>query len=176
MKRLFYFLILMAPGLSSGQVHIKNQRYLQLNVGTYDDYRLSPHNFHLLAEVARYNRKLNSRGFGFLYARKHSGNQIPVEKLQVSYKQELNVFSSANLTSTFKVLGTVNVGYESINRDQTYYQDHFISTQSAFIFGLGAGGEYEFTPLVIGVRTTYNFLSNYQKFSLYPYLGVKIHF
>lgn len=176
MKRILYLLMLLLPGLTYSQVHIKNQRYLQINVGTYDNYIPSLDNFHVHAEIAKYNRKLHSRGFGFMYAKKLSGNDIPVEKLQLSYKQEINLFSSANLTSTFKVLGTANFGYESINRDQQYFGDNYISTKSAFIFGLGAGAEYEFTPLVIGVRTTYNFLSQYQKFSLYPYLGVKIHF
>lgn len=175
MKKALILILLMLPVSLMAQVHIKNQHYLQLSAGAYDAFVPSLDSYFFQAEYAKYNRKLNSRGFGLGYGRKLSSNGIPVEKFQMSYKAEMNVFSSADLTSTFKVLGTVNFGYESINRDKTYFQDDLISTKSAFMLGLGAGAEYEFTPLVLGVRTTYNFLSQYQKFSTYPYIGFKIH-
>ncbi len=168
--------LLIIPGTLAGQVHIKNQKYLQVFAGAYDDFYPSKNSYFASVELGKYNRKLNSRGFGLQYGRKLSSNGIPVEKFQLSFKQEINVFSSANLTSTFKVLGSLNFGYEAINRDQKYFNDDFVSTKSAFMLGLGTGAEYEFTPLVVGVRTTYNFLSQYQKFSTYPYLGIKLHF
>lgn len=174
--RTFILALLIFPGIVAGQVHIKNQKYLQIYAGAYDEFLPSGSSYFAGLELGKYNRKLNSRGFGVMYGRKLSSNNIPVEKFQLSYKQEINVFSSANLTSSFKILGTVNFGYESINRDQKYFNDDFVSTKSAFMLGVGTGAEYEYTPLVIGARTTYNFLSQYQKFSTYPYMGIKIHF
>ncbi|MGM9512469.1 conjugal transfer protein TraO [Larkinella sp. GY13] len=176
MKMIVLFVIfLISATLVNAQVHIKNQQYIQFNVGGYDQIHPDPDNFFVQAEFGKYNRKLNSKGFAFLYAKKHSTNGIPVEKYQVSYKQEINLFSSPNLTSTFKVLGSVNFGYESINRDNPSYLDRNVSTRSDFILALGTGVEYEFTPLVAGTRITYNFLSNYQKFTTYPYIGIKFH-
>lgn len=175
MRALVTTLLLVVSLVAQAQVHIKNQHYIQLNVGGYDQAYPTKDYFFVQAEYGKYNKKLNSNGFAFLYGRKLSSNLIPVEKFQLSLKQEINLFSSADLTSTFKVLGTVNFGYESINREKEYHNDDFISTKSAFILGLGSGVEYEFSPLVIGTRITYNFLSNYQKFSMYPYLGFKFH-
>lgn len=178
MKRLILFSFLalsLASQALQAQTHIKNQVYLQLNVGAYDGLYPWRDTHFLQLEYAKYNRKLNARGFGLMYAKKRSGNQIPVEKYQLSFKQELNVLANASLTSTFKVLGTVNFGYESINKDKPMHDNALISTPSAFLLGLGVGAEYEFTPVVLGVRTTYNFLSQYQRFSTYPYLGIKLH-
>ncbi|WP_026632728.1 conjugal transfer protein TraO [Dyadobacter alkalitolerans] len=162
--------------VANAQVHIKNQHYVQVNVGGYDKL-IHPDldNFFIQAEYGKYGKKLNARGFAFLYAKKLSTNHIPVEKYQVSFKQEINLFSSADLRSTFKILGSVDLGYESINRDQEYSGSNYVSAKSAFIMGLGTGAEYEFSPIVVGTRVTYNFLSNYQKFTTYPYIGIKFH-
>lgn len=175
MKRYSLMALILCTSIAQAQVHIKNQHYIQLNVGGYDKLYPNLDNFFVQAEYGKYNRKLNAKSFAFLFAKKFSTNLIPIERYQVSYKQEINLFSSPNLTSTFKVLGSVNVGYESINRDQDFFQDQNISTKSAFILALGTGVEYELTPLVLGTRVTYNFLSNYQKFTVYPYLGIKFH-
>lgn len=169
-------LILLCSAFTNAQVHIKNQHYVQVNAGGYDKL-IHPdfENFFLQVEYGKYSKRLNTRGFAFLYAKKLSGNLIPVEKYQASFKQELNIFSSADLRSTFKVLGTIDFGYESINRDKEYSGPNYVSSKSAFILGLGTGAEYEFSPIVIGTRVTYNFLSNYQKFTTYPYIGLKFH-
>ena len=172
---ILFILIGLCVTSAKAQVHIKNQHYIQLNVGGYDKLIPDLDCYFIQAEYGSYNKKLNSSGGAVLYAKKFSSNLIPVEKFQVSLKKDVNVFSSANLTSTFKILGSVNFGYESLNRDKKYIDQDLISNKSGFILGLGTGVEYEFTPIVIGTRVTYNFLSDYQKFTTYPYLGIKFH-
>ena len=175
MKHVILLLILI-PVWGYSQSHIKNQYFLQFNFGAYDKFYPTKDNYFLQLEHGKYSKRLNGRGVGFLYAHKLSSNGVPIEKFQASYKHELTMFSSANLVHTFKMLGTINFGYETINRDKEIFQGDVINNKSAFILALGTGAEYEFTPIVIGIRSTYNFLSQYQKFTTYPYLGVKIHF
>ncbi|PWJ53407.1 conjugative transposon protein TraO [Dyadobacter jejuensis] len=170
-----YILFLFICSNVFGQAHIKNQYYLQTNIGGYDQLLPDLNNFAIQLEYGKYNKKLNSKGFGFLYAKKITPNNIPVERYQLSFKQELTVFSSADLISTFKVLGSVNFGYESINKEKPTFDDIQITDKSAFILAPGLGVEYELTPFVLGSRVTYNFLSNYQKFTVVPYFGIKIH-
>lgn len=175
MKRLL-LLLLLAPLCSMGQIHIKRQSFLQINVGAYDRILPSLDSYSISAEIGKYNKKLNATGFGFMYAHKLAANGVPVDKYVGFAKTELNVFSSANLTTTFKILGIGQFGYEAINKDQKIFNAETLQTPSGFVLALGTGAELELSPLVLGVRTTYNFLSSYQKFSTYPYVGIKIHF
>lgn len=175
MKRLL-LLLLFTPLLSQGQIHIKRQSFLQVNIGAYDKALPSLNSYAISGEVSKYNKKLNATGFGFMYGHKLASNGVPVDKYIGFVKTELNVFSSANLTTSFKILGLAQFGYEAINKDQKVFNAETIQTPSGFVLAVGTGAELELSPIVLGVRTTYNFLSSYQKFSTYPYVGIKIHF
>jgi hypothetical protein len=74
-----------------------------------------------------------------------------------------------------RAVGRMNVCYELLNRGNVQIGDYQLIKKSAFLLGIGVGLEMEYSPLVVGFQQQINVLSDYQKFSSMPYLGLRFH-
>jgi Conjugative transposon protein TraO len=183
-KRIILLLITWSFSLIvDGQTHLKNQRFIDLGIGSFDGIKAS--NFSLFASIGKYNKKINANSFEFMYAKKDSYLQngslaqynisVPVEHFLFSYKRDLNLLRNFNNTLNISTFAKVNLGYESINRNQTYLNEFTINNSSDYILGIGFGPDIQFFGFSTGVTANLNFISKYQKFTAFPYLKYRIH-
>jgi hypothetical protein len=185
MKKAILILCLF-PVTLMAQVHIKNQRFLQLNVGSYDNFLPNTTTFSGSLEWGKYSKKLNGSVIGIsLNHKKAVGISeldrsnlnflIPINQYFAYYKTDITLFRDASKVFHIKSTGQVNVGYESINKENRYLNGHLLSNNSEYLLGVGVGLQLEYSPLLIGVTENINFLSKYQKLGTVPYLGLRVH-
>jgi hypothetical protein len=166
------------------QVHIKNQQFLQLNLGGFDSYTPLSGSYSSSIEWGKYNKKLNSKIIGFAINHKKASAfsegivnfKIPITQYFGFFKSDVTFFRNANKVFHIKGTGQFNLGYESINRESTRYEDYTLTQKSDYLLGIGVGLQMEYCPVVLGITESINFLSNYQKLNTLPYLGFRYHF
>jgi hypothetical protein len=172
--------------LVAAQTHIKNQRFVQFSVGGYDKFAPDLSNYSLTAVAGKYNKKANGVMIGFVYNDKQAngivnGNTtpltIPVSQYYGFLRSDIPLFYNPTKTFFIRLMGQLNVGYESINDNNTFFAEAYkVENVSDFLLGFGVGTEVEFTPLIVGVNSNLNFVSKYSKLTTLPYLGVRVHF
>lgn len=186
MRYLLTILVLL-PGILSAQVHIKNQNFLQLNIGAYDGFAPNMKAFSTSIEWGKYNKKLNSKilGFGINHKKTLSYSnetntvldfKIPVTHYFAFLKSDVTFYRNATKIFHIKGTGQVNLGYESINNESKVSNSYTLSTSSEYLLGIGVGIQIEYCPIVVGLTENVNFLSKYQKLSTVPYVGYRFHF
>ena len=183
MKSLISALLLLSNVLNA-QVHIKNQQFLQFNLGGYDSFVPLSTSFSSGIEWGKYTKKLNSKIVGFAINHKKANGfsdemldlKIPVTQYFAYIKSDISFYHNANNIFHIKGIGQLNLGYESINNESKYVNSYTVSKSSDYLLGVGAGLQIEYCPIVIGVTESINFLSKYQKLSTVPYIGFRYHF
>jgi hypothetical protein len=186
--RFFISTIFILFGITANsQVHLKRQKFYEISVGGFDAILPSKSNISFQCSVGQYNRKVNGNAFGFAYNQKRTTifdaqtnnmlvTQIPIQQLYVLYKTDVGIYDNEMNNFHIKVIGRVNIGYESLNKEQATVENIYqFSAKSGFLFGVGAGLEIEYIPIVLGVHQNINVLSNYQKFSSITFLGFRFH-
>ncbi|MES2797371.1 MAG: conjugal transfer protein TraO [Bacteroidota bacterium] len=179
----FMIVLAVLPTFLFGQTHLKNQQFIDFSMGGYDG--LSTNNYSFNLGLGKYNKKSNTSNFEITYAYKLSETTdiqniasnflIPVEQLFISYKRDLSIFRNYNSTFLISIFGKANLGYEAIDRNKNANQDYVLANKSDYLLGVGFGPNIEFQNLHFGVVNNLNFISNYQKFSVSPYLKYRFH-
>jgi Conjugative transposon protein TraO len=177
MKKIIIILAIL-PNLIFAQTHLKNQKFIDFSLGGYDGFSTKNYSFHI--GLGKYDKKDNVNCFEFSYARKlayieNNDIQIPVEQIFVAYKRDFNLLKNYNNTIIFSLFAKTNVGYEFINRNKNIGQDYVLANKSDYLMGIGFGPNLEFNNFHIGVANNINFISQYQKFSVFPYLKYRFH-
>jgi hypothetical protein len=171
-------LLAIIPGMVFSQTHLRNQKFIDFSLGGYDGF--SPKNYSLKLGTGQYDKKSSVNGIEFIIARKIAPTekrfiQVPVEQLFVSYKREYTLFKNYNKTFIFSLSTKANLGYEFINRNKNNGQNYVLASNSDYLLGLGFGPNVEIYNLHLGVIGNFNFISQYQKLSTFPYLKYRFH-
>jgi Conjugative transposon protein TraO len=170
------------PFFGISQTHLKNQKFIDIGLGTFDG--LKPSNYSFSLGFGKYNKKLNANGFEITYAKKEAILQnsnvnivqtVPIEHFILSYKRGLNLAHNFNNTASISIVGKANVGYELINKNNKYFQEYQLNNTSDYILGIGIGPEIQIQNLYLGLNTNLNFISKYQKFTFFPTIKYRIH-
>jgi hypothetical protein len=174
----FILALALFPALLVGQTHLKNQKFFDFSFGGYDGF--SQKNYSLNIGLGKYNKKSNANSFEFSYARKlanteNNAIQISVEQIFVDYKRDFNLLKNYNNTFIFSLFAKANLGYEFINRNKNIASDYVLANKSDYLLGIDFGQNVEFNNFHLGVANNLNFISLYQKFSVFPYLKYRFH-
>jgi hypothetical protein len=171
-------LLAILPSLVFSQTHLKNQQFIDFSICGYDGFPTK--NYSLNIGIGKYDKKSNANCFEFSYARKLANTEnnaikIPVEQLFVSYKRDFNLLKNYNKTILFSIFAKANLGYEFINRNKNIASDYVLANKSDYLLGIGFGPNLEFNNFHLGLAININFISQYQKFSVFPYLEYRFH-
>lgn len=172
--------------MSHAQVHLKKQTFIEFGAGGFDAIIPNQNHFSSYLSIGKYNAKGNSNSIGIGYNQKfvsvfdtqNSNNlnkKTAVQHYQLFYKTDWSLYRNAMNNFHIRAVGRLNVGYEALNRGNVQISDYQLNQKSAFLLGVGVGLEMEYSPLVVGFQQQINVLSNYQKFSSVPYLGLIFH-
>jgi|GEM_PF-4776854 len=183
--RFFFLILFLLPILVVGQTHLKGQHYVYVETGAYDHPLPGNDNYSIRLGLGKYTGKAKGNMLFFGFAHKMTrpvadpgigaGISIPVNQYYVGFQSELNLFQNASKTFTVKLPGSLTVGYESLNRNNRNISGYRLEQSSAVLLGIAAGAEIEYRSFMLGFRQGLNLTGNYQKFSSYPYIGLKIH-
>jgi Conjugative transposon protein TraO len=162
---------------------MKNQQFIDISFGGFDGF--SAKDYSIKLGVGKYNQKAKAQGFEFTYAHKcvetmdlqnnPSPFQIPIEQLILCYKRDFSMYKNYNNTLIFSFFAAANGGYESINHNKAFVQDYILVPKSDYLLGIGFGPNLEFNNIHIGLTNNLNFISQYQRFSVFPYLKYRFH-
>jgi Conjugative transposon protein TraO len=174
----FLTILTVLPTLLFSQTHLKNQKFIDFGLGGYDGF--SSKNYSMSLGFSKYDKKSNGNGIEFSYAHKLANTenktiQVPVEQLFVSYKRDFNLLKNYNNTFVFSLSAKANLGYEFINRGKYIGSDYVLTNKSDYLLGIGFGLNVEFNYFHLGVTSNFNFISQYQKLSTFPYLKYRFH-
>ncbi len=180
------FTCLTCAVVTTAQVHLKNQRFVQVQIGAFDTVLPDKDNLSATVLLGQYNKRVNGNVFGFTYNSKtvrgvvndlQTGFTVPVRQYYGFFRTDWPLYYNANRTFFVKATGQANLGYESINNEKKFIAERFeVRSPSGFLAGIGVGAEVEFSPVIIGVGSTLNFLSNYQKVNTLPFVAIRYHF
>lgn len=183
--RFFFLILFLFPILALGQTHLKGQHYVYAETGAYDSPLPGNDNYSIRLGLGKYNGKAKGNTLFFGFAHKMTqpvadrgigvGISIPVNQYYIGFQSELNLLQNASKTFTVKLPGSLTVGYESLNHNNRNISGYRLEQSSAVLLGIAAGAEIEYRSFMIGFRQGLNLTGNYQKFSSYPYIGLKIH-
>lgn len=184
MRSLFLILFLL-PILAVGQTHLKGQHYVYVETGAYDQPLPGNDNYSIRLGLGKYSGKTKGNMLFFGFAHKMTqpiadrdigaGISIPVNQYYMGFQSELNLMQNASKTFTVKLPGSLTVGYESLNHSDRSISGYRLEQSSVVLLGIAAGAEIEYRSFMVGFRQGLNLTGNYQKFSSYPYIGLKIH-
>jgi hypothetical protein len=172
--------------VSHAQVHLKKQTFIEFGGGGFDSFIPNQNHFSSNLSIGKYNAKGNGNSIGFGYNQKlvsvfdiqnsnYLNQKSAVQQYQFFYKTDWNLYRNAMNDFHIRAVGRVNVGFEALNRGNAQIGDYQLNKKSAFLLGIGVGLEVEYSPLVVGFQQQINVLSDYQKFSSVPYLGLRFH-
>lgn len=183
--RFFFLILFILPILTMGQTHLKGQHYVYVETGAYDSPLPGNDNYSIHLGLGKYTGKAigNLLFFGFAHKMTQpvvegeigAGISIPVNQYFIGFQSELNLLQNASKTFTVKLPGRLTVGYESLNHNNRSISGYRLEQSSAVLLGIAAGAEIEYRSFMIGFRQGLNLTGNYQKFSSFPYIGLKIH-
>lgn len=191
MKTLILTILVMAGTVlmqkAAAQTHLRGQRFLQIEVGAYDQLLPGLDNFAIKAGLGKYTRRLWGSMLFVSMAQKQTwlifeGSRVmletyvPVNQYMAGYQLSPNLYQSAMRTFLVKIPLSLHVGYESINCGEGFGGSYQMIPSSQVLLGAGAALEFEFWGVQVGYRQNVNLLSRYQKFSSIPYVGYTIHF
>ena len=166
------------------QSHLSGQQFIEATSGLVDQLSVRGESigWHGSLTVGRYNNRLNAWKWTVSYVRKPldvntnaEPVRVPVEQFTAGYGYEFMLHRS--VFRTFFVRGHVMpfVGYESVNHDrQPVGADSTFSARSRVLAGADAGIEFEFQPVVLGIRQRWNPTSMVQRFHTLFYVGVRL--
>jgi hypothetical protein len=171
---------------TNGQIHIKNQKFIEFGMGGFDSYLPKSQTASAFVAIGKYNKKLNVHSYGFAFNQKvvhlfdtKNGTIIspvvPINQYYLYYKTDIKIYSNVTNNFIVKGLARINSGYESLNKEENLISDYLISKKSTFLLGVGVGAEIEYSPFLVGFQQNINLLSDYQKFNTIPYIGVRLH-
>jgi hypothetical protein len=181
-----FLLVMFFYQMSHAQVHLKKQTFFEFGVGGFDALIPNQNHFSSYVLIGKYNAKGNGNSIGFGYNQKlvsvfdiqnsnYLNQKSAVQQYQFFYKTDWNLYRNAMNDFHIRAVGRVNVGFEALNRGNAQIGDYQLNKKSAFLLGIGVGLEVEYSPLVVGFQQQINVLSDYQKFSSVPYLGLRFH-
>jgi hypothetical protein len=177
MNRLI-ILLAVVPIMVFSQTHLKNQKFIDFSMGGYDGF--SSKNYSLNIGIGKYDKKSNANCLEISFAKKfakveNNAIQIPIEHLFLGYKHDINLIKNYNYTCIFSLFAKANLGYEIINRNKNRVFDSVLTNKSDYLLGIGFGPNLELHNIHIGLTNNLNFISQYQKFSVFPYLKYRFH-
>jgi hypothetical protein len=172
--------------VSHAQVHLKKQTFLEFGIGGFDAMIPNQNHFSSYFSMGKYNAKSNGNCIGLGFNQKfvpvfdtqnsiYLNQKSAVQQYQIFYKTDWSLYRNAMNDFHIRTVGRLNVGYEALNQGNSQIGDYQLNKKSAFLLGVGVGLEMEYSPLVVGFQQQINVLSDYQKFSLVPYLGLRFH-
>ena len=183
--RFFFLILFILPILTMGQTHLKGQHYVYVETGAYDSPLPGNDNYSIRLGLGKYSGKAKGNVLFFGFAHKMTqavaeqgigaGISVPVNQYYIGFQSELNLLQNASKTFTVKLLGSLTVGYESLNHNNRNISGYRLEQSSTVLLGIAAGAEIEYRSFMVGFRQGLNLTGNYQKFSSYPYVGLKIH-
>ncbi len=183
--RFFFLILFLLPILALGQTHLKGQHFVYVETGAYDHLLPGNDNYSIRLGLGKYTGKAKGNLLFFGFAHKMTrpvddwdigaGISVPVNQYYIGFQSELNLLQNASKTFTVKLPGSLSVGYESLNHNEPGISGYRLKQSSAVLLGIAAGAEIEYRSFMIGFRQGLNLTGNYQKFSSYPYFGLKIH-
>jgi hypothetical protein len=180
------FVLMVLHQTSHAQVHLKKQTFIEFGAGGFDAIIPNQNHFSSYLSIGKYNAKGNGNSIGFGYNQKFTSvfdtqnssylnQKSAVQHYQFFYKTDWSLYSNAMNDFHIRAVGRLNIGYEALNRGNAQIGDYQLTQKSAFLLGVGVGIEMEYSPLVVGFQQQINVLSDYQKFSSVPYLGLRFH-
>lgn len=175
----FIILLTLMPGLVFCQSHLKNQKFLDIALGTYDGF--SSKNYSIILALGKYDTKANANVLEFSLAQKmanteNSNLQVPVAQVFANYRRDYTILKNYNKTFIVSLSAKANMGYEIINRGKNRYLAYTLDNKSDYLLGFGIGPNLEYNNVHLGVSSNVNFLSSYQKLSTFPFVKYRIHF
>lgn len=183
--RLFFLVLSLLPSWGLSQTHLKGQHYVYVETGAYDSPLPGNDNYSIRLGLGKYSGKAKGNVLFFGFAHKMTqavaeqgigaGISVPVNQYYIGFQSELNLLQNASKTFTVKLPGSLTVGYESLNHNNRTISGYRLEQSSAVLLGITAGAEIEYRSFMVGFRQGLNLTGNYQKFSSFPYIGLKIH-
>ncbi len=188
MKTLLFTFILISIGLFSAtaQVHLKGQRFIDVQAGLTDGLKPRSGNWGLnaLVSMGQYNRHYNAWKLTFSFTQKpvrvaYKVDATPVQQYAVGWGYEFNLWRNPVRTRFVRATIQPTAFYESIqpNFDRLAPDSSAIQTNlnSRFLLGADIGVEVELSPVVFSIRQRWHPKSSVQPFHTLLNIGWRFH-
>jgi len=177
--------ISLLPLPSLAQVHLKGQRFIDVQAGLTDGFTLTNHQLGInaLLSTGRYNRQYNAWRGTVSYVRKpitlgNTDQPTAVEQFTIGWGYEFNLWRNAVRTRFVRGIIQPIALYESIRPPQSIASDSartvYVAT-SRFLLGAEAGIEVELSPIIVSVRQRWLPKSSVQPFHTLFSVGWRFH-
>lgn len=183
---LFTFLLSSIAFSTTAQVHLKGQRFIDVQAGLTDG--LSPRSgqsgLNVVVSTGQYNRHYNAWKLTFGFTQKrvkvaYKADAIPVRQYAVGWGYELNLWRNPFRTRFVRGIIQPTAFYESV-------QPHFDRLRpdssaigpilnSRFLLGADIGVEVELSPIVFSIRQRWHPKSSVQPFHTLLNIGWRFH-
>jgi hypothetical protein len=186
MKRVLCFLLL--SGITclpvTAQVHLKGQRFIDLQAGLTDGFHLAKNEVGLnaLLSTGTYNRQYNAwkltvSGLQKPLALPNRAETIPLRQFAIGWGYEFNLWRRATRTRFLRGFVQPTLLYDSFGAAPTAGGDTTRTIDKNTRFGLGGdiGLAVELSPLIISVRQRWQPKSGIQPFHTLLSAGWRFH-
>lgn len=183
---LLMFMVVWSAGDGLAQVHLKGQRFVEVQAGLTDRLRWQQNQVAIngFISTGRYNRQYNAWRLTFSYSQQTLQTATSLQlattrQFAIGYGYEFNLWRNA--VRTRFVRGSIQpiVLYESVSPTmQTQGGDSLRiapTDQSKYLLGVDAGIDVEFTPVVISIRQRWQPTSSFQPFHTLFSIGWRFH-
>ncbi len=166
------------------QVHLKGQRFIELQAGLTDDVHLNRNQLGMNAIVSTgvYNRQYNAWKLSFTFAQKRlllpdANRIIPMRQYGVGWGYEFNLWRNATRTRFIRGVLQPTLLYEAVGSDQITVNDTVRASTlaSRFLLSGDVGLDVELSPVVISVRQRWQPRSSVQPFHTLFLVGWRFH-
>lgn len=166
------------------QVHLKGQRFLELQSGFTDNLYLNRNQLGMNAIISTgvYNRQYNAWKLSFSFTQKSlplsdTNRIIPMRQYGVGWGHEFNLWRNATRTRFIRGVLQPTLLYEVVGSDQTSLNNTVNASTSAsrFLLGGDVGLDVELSPVVISVRQRWQPRSRLQPFHTLFSIGWRFH-
>lgn len=188
MKTLVFTFLLSNLGLLSAtaQVHLKGQRFIDIQAGLTDGLRPGSGQSGLNAVVStgQYNRHYNAWKLTVSFTQKSATvsdktGAVPVQQYAVGWGYEFNLWRKPVRTRFVRATIQPTAFYESLqpNFDRLAPDSSAIQTNlnSRFLLGADIGVEIELSPIVFSIRQRWHPKSTVQPFHTLLNIGWRFH-
>lgn len=187
MKNFLFTFLLSSMGLLSAtaQVHLKGQRFIDVQAGLTDGLRPGSGQLGLNAVVStgQYNRHYNVWKLTFSFTQKpvrvaYKVDAIPVQQYAVGWGYEFNLWRNPVRTRFVRATIQPTAFYESVRPNFDPLPDSSAiqtNLNSRFMLGADIGVEVELSPVVFSIRQRWHPKSSVQPFHTMLNIGWRFH-